>query len=560
MKKRYSILFFFLLIASCTNDLADVIIFNGNIYTMNDLNPRVSAVAIKSGKIIALSKRNNLKKYQNSYTKMIDLSGKTMTPGLIEGHGHFTGLGEAKMNLDLSNVKNYNELVEIVKDAVKNANDGDWIIGRGWHQSKWSSRPDNMVRGFQTHEKLSSVSPNNPVWLKHASGHAGFGNKKAMEIAGVTKELEFGYGGEIIKDLSGNPTGVFNERAQSLISKHVNNNNDKTKVIKLAVEECLKNGITSFHDAGTSQSALDLIRKAITDNELKIRIYAMLTSRDEKLLEEWYKKGPEIGTANDFLTVRSIKLNADGALGSRGAWLLDDYEDRPGHFGMSTQSMDYVYKISKNGIKNGFQVNTHAIGDRTNREVLDQYEKVFNEHLDLSNNHRWRIEHAQHIDPLDIPRFGKLGVIASIQGIHMSSDRPWAIKRLGKKRIIESAYAWRDLINNGAILINGTDVPVEPINPIASFYASISRKTLNGNPEGGYEPNQKMSRLEALKSYTINAAYGAFEEKIKGSIEVGKYADFTVFSKNIMTIPEDEILNTKIVYTIINGKIEYSAN
>ena len=560
MKKRYSILFFFLLIASCTNDLADVIIFNGNIYTMNDLNPRVSAVAIKSGKIIALSKRNNLKKYQNSYTKMIDLSGKTMTPGLIEGHGHFTGLGEAKMNLDLSNVKNYNELVEIVKDAVKNANEGDWIIGRGWHQSKWSSRPDNMVRGFQTHEKLSSVSPNNPVWLKHASGHAGFGNKKAMEIAGVTKELEFGYGGEIIKDLSGNPTGVFNERAQSLISKHVNNNNDKTKVIKLAVEECLKNGITSFHDAGTSQSALDLIRKAITDNELKIRIYAMLTSRDEKLLEEWYKKGPEIGTADDFLTVRSIKLNADGALGSRGAWLLDDYEDRPGHFGMSTQSMDYVYKISKNGIKNGFQVNTHAIGDRTNREVLDQYEKVFNEHLDLSNNHRWRIEHAQHIDPLDIPRFGKLGVIASIQGIHMSSDRPWAIKRLGKKRIIESAYAWRDLINNGAILINGTDVPVEPINPIASFYASISRKTLNGNPEGGYEPNQKMSRLEALKSYTINAAYGAFEEKIKGSIEVGKYADFTVFSKNIMTIPEDEILNTKIVYTIINGKIEYSAN
>ena len=560
MKKRYSILFFFLLIASCTNDSADAIIFNGNIYTMNDLNPRVSAVAIKSGKIIALSKRNNLKKYQNSYTKMIDLSGKTMTPGLIEGHGHFTGLGEAKMNLDLSNVKNYNELVEIVKDAVKNANDGDWIIGRGWHQSKWVNRPDNMVRGFQTHEKLSSVSPNNPVWLKHASGHAGFGNKKAMEIAGVTKELEFGYGGEIIKDLSGNPTGIFNERAQSLISKHVNNNNDKTKVIKLAVEECLKNGITSFHDAGTSQSALNLIRKAITDNELKIRIYAMLTSRDEKLLEEWYKKGPEIGTANDFLTVRSIKLNADGALGSRGAWLLDDYEDRPGHFGMSTQSMDYVYKISQNGIKNGFQVNTHAIGDRTNREVLDQYEKVFNENLDLSNNHRWRIEHAQHIDPLDIPRFGKLGVIASIQGIHMSSDRPWAIKRLGKKRIVESAYAWRDLINNGAILINGTDVPVEPINPIASFYASISRKTLNGNPEGGYEPNQKMSRLEALKSYTINAAYGAFEEKIKGSIEVGKYADFTVFSKNIMTIPEDEILNTKIVYTIINGKIEYSAN
>ena len=286
----------------------------------------------------------------------------------------------------------------------------------------------------------------------------------------------------------------------------------------------------------------------------------MLTSREPDLLKEWYKKGPEIGTGNDYLTIRSIKLNVDGALGSRGAWLLDDYTDRPGHFGMATQSMDYVYEVSKNGLKSGFQVNSHAIGDRANREVLDQYQKVFNEHPDLAINHRWRIEHAQHIDPLDIPRFGKMGVLPAIQGIHMSSDRPWAIERLGRKRIIKSAYVWRDLINSGSILINGTDVPVEPIDPIASIYASTTRQTLQGKPLGGYEPNQKMTRLEALKSYTINAAYGAFEEKIKGSIEIGKYADFTVFSQNIMTVPDNQLLNTKIKYTIINGQIEYSAN
>ena len=545
---------------ACTTKKADMIIYNGNIYTVNDLNPLVSAVAVKDGKILDLGDWKKLNKYKSDRTDLIDLDGKTMTPGLIEGHGHFTGLGESKLNLDLSSVKSYDELISVVESAIKNAQEGEWIIGRGWHQDKWELKPEKIVRGFQTHEKLSEISKNNPVWLRHASGHASFGNQKAMEIAGISKETEFGFGGEIIKDLSGNPTGIFNERAQYLISQYVDKSNDSTKVIKLAVEECLKNGITSFQDAGTSRKSLKMIRDAIKDNELKVRIYSMLTSRDESLLEEWYQKGPAIGLADDYLTVRSIKLNADGALGSRGAWLLDEYTDRPGHFGMATQPMKYVYDVSKKGIQNGFQVNTHAIGDRTNREVLDQYEKVFLEYNDLSFDHRWRIEHAQHVDPIDIPRFGKLGVIASIQGIHMSSDRPWAIDRLGEKRITEGAYAWRDLINSGAVLVNGSDVPVEPINPIACFYASVSRKTLSGSPNNGYEPRQKMTRMEALKSYTINAAYGAFEEDIKGAIEIGKYADFTVFSQNIMTVPESEILKTKITHTIVNGKVEYKLN
>lgn len=552
-----------LFIFGCEDQKADMIIHNGVIYTMNDLNPITEAVAVGDGKIIALGKYRDLDPLINAKTKIINLSGAMMTPGIIEGHGHFYGLGLAKMQLDLSKTESYQDLIDMVSDAVRNSNPGEWILGRGWHQSKWSDNKDDFVKGFQTHDRLSEVSPDNPVWLKHASGHAGFANQNAMDIANVNRETEFGFGGEIIKDLSKEPTGVFNERAQGLISSHIDNNlseDSDIRAIELAVKTSLENGITSFHDAGTGKKTIEILREAINRGILKVRIYAMLTSRDTTLLNEWYKKGPEIGTGGDLLTIRSIKLNADGALGSRGAWLIDEYTDRPGHYGMPTQSMEYVYRVAKNGLLSGFQVNSHAIGDKANREILNEYEKVFNEHPDLAANHRWRIEHAQHVAPADIPRFGRMKVIPSIQGIHMSSDRPWAIDRLGKKRIEESAYVWRDLIDHGAILINGSDVPVEPIDPIASFYASTTRKTLKGFPDFGYEPKQKMTRIEALKSYTLNAAYGAFEENIKGSIEIGKYADFTVFSQNLITIPEDKILDTKILYTIVNGVVEYQAN
>ena len=563
MNNRLVISFLFLFFVSCESQKADMIIHNGMIYTMNDLNPTAEAVAVSSGKIIALGKYTDLDPLITPRTKIINLRGATMTPGIIEGHGHFYGLGLAKMQLDLSKTESYQDLIDMVSDAVENSKPGEWILGRGWHQSKWNDDKNDFVKGFQTHERLSEISPNNPVWLKHASGHAGFANQKAMDIAGVNKETEFGFGGEIIKDLSRKPTGVFNERAQGLISEKVENNlseDSDLRAIELAVKASLENGVTSFHDAGIGRRTIEVLREAINKDILKVRIYAMLTSRDTTLLNEWYKKGPEIGTGGDLLTIRSIKINADGALGSRGAWLIDEYSDRPGHYGMPTQSMDYVYSVAKQGIKAGFQVNSHAIGDKANREILNEYEKVFNEHPELAIDHRWRIEHAQHVAPDDIPRFGRLKVIPSIQGIHMSSDRPWAINRLGQKRIEESAYVWRDLINHGAVLINGSDVPVEPIDPIASFYASTTRKTLKGLPDTGYEPKQKMTRIEALKSYTINAAYGAFEDQIKGSIEIGKYADFTVFSQNLITIPEEKILDTKVLYTIVNGVVEYQAN
>jgi predicted amidohydrolase YtcJ len=324
----------------------------------------------------------------------------------------------------------------------------------------------------------------------------------------------------------------------------------------LALKELNEKGITSFHDAGSGQNTIDLIQKFKDEGKLTVRQYVMLTGTQPALLEEWYQRGPMIDSADHLLTVRSIKLNCDGALGSRGAWLLEDYTDRPGHRGHETLPMSVVSEVSEKAIPAGFQVCSHAIGDRANQEILDRYETAFGKFPDAKNL-RFRIEHAQHIHPDDIARFGKLGVIAAMQAIHLSSDRPWAIDRLGEKRIIDGAYVWQKLIQSGAIVTNGTDAPVEPVDPIPSFYASVTRKTLQGTPEGGYESSQKMTRAQALKSYTLDGAYAEFEEDFKGSIEVGKVADFTVFDQNIMEVPEDAILDTKVEMTVLGGKIVF---
>ncbi len=568
MKKLfYSVLILTILSCSSKNEMADTIISGGVIYTVEKNTPTVEAVAIKDGKILFAGTLVESEKYKNEKTKSINLEGKIMTPGWIEGHGHFMGLGMNELELDLMYVKNYDELVAKVKEAVEKAKPGEWILGRGWHQSKWDKVPEKLVNGFQTHDKLSEISPDNPVYLSHASGHAGFANAKAMEIAGVNQlsietlveDLE---GGEILKDELGNPTGIFSERAQALIYKYIPSTSEEKakKALELAVAACYRNGITSFHDAGVGQETIDLYKESIKDSTLGIRLYAMISGPNRELTKKWLAKGPEIDTTNYLLTIRSIKLNCDGALGNRGAWLLEEYSDRPGHFGMETLPMDYVQEISEKGLARGFQVCSHAIGDRANKEIMDRYENAFKKSPELAKDSRFRIEHAQHMHPDEIPRFGKLGVIPAMQAVHLSSDRPWAIDRLGEKRIKEGAYMWQSLIKGGAIIVNGTDVPVEPVNPLASFYAAVTRKTLAGTPEGGYEPEEKMTREQALESYTINCAFGAFEENIKGSIKVGKLADFTVFDKDLMIIPENEILETKIAMTIFNGDIVYTNN
>ncbi len=544
---------------------ADMVIKNGSIYTVNDSQPMAEAIAVSNGRIVFVGTSAEVDAHVGEGTEVIDLEGKTLTPGLIEGHGHMMGLGFNELNLDLNQIANYNEMVEMVAEAVRNAQPGDWITGRGWHQSKWDETPEEVVKGFQTHKKLSEVSPDNPVFLRHASGHAGFANAKAMEIAGVNQLSVESFsedlvdGGEIITDDLGNPTGVFNERAMGLITKYVPETTEERneQALELAIKACHRNGITSFHDAGAGQGTIDLMKKFKSEGKLKVRMYVMLTGRDPELLETWFERGPEFDTTDNLLTIRSIKLNADGALGSRGAWLLAEYTDRPNHFGHETMPMDFVLDVSQKGLEHGFQVCTHAIGDRTNQEVLDRYEQAFNENPEGAANHRFRIEHAQHLHPNDIPRFGQLKVIPAMQAIHMASDRPWAIDRLGEQRIVDGAYVWKKLLESGAIIVNGTDVPVEPINPIPSFYASVSRRTLKGMPEGGFEPDQKMTREEALRSYTLDAAYGEFAENVKGSIEVGKLADFTVFTKDIMTVSEDELLTTEVAMTIIGGEIVY---
>ncbi|MDX2250211.1 MAG: amidohydrolase [Bacteroidia bacterium] len=534
---------------------ADFALINGNIYTVNPSQPHAEAVAVKDGRIIAVGTNEEIEVFIEEKTEVLDLAGKTVVPGLIESHAHIMGVGENKRYLNLLAVGSYDELVEKVAEAVAKAKPGEWILGRGWHQSKWIPQPE-MITGYQTHEKLSAVSPDNPVFLSHASGHAAFANAKAMEIAGITPSMTFGEEGEIIQYPDGRPTGIFTESAAGLIGRFVPQDTPETLRLDLqaAIDECLANGLTSFQDAGSGPAAIDTYEAFVKEGKMAIRLWTMLDGSDEKLLQTWYAKGPH--TESEFLTVRAIKLYADGALGSRGAWLLEEYTDRPGHRGNPIMPMDYVQTVSRDALKHGFQVCVHAIGDRANREVLDRFEAAFAESPEIKDP-RFRIEHAQHLHPEDIPRFSKLGVIASMQAIHMSSDRPWAIDRLGQKRIDEGAYVWRKLIDSGAKVINGTDAPVEPLSPIACFYASVSRKTLAGEPSGGYEPSQKMTRAEALRSYTLDAAYGAFQEKEKGSIEVGKLGDFTVLSQDIMVVEEEKILSTVIEYTLVGGVVRY---
>lgn len=555
-----------ILASSCARkESADIIFQGGTIYTVNDKQTTVEAVAVRGNTILALGSLAEIEKYKGENTQVIDLQGKIMTPGFIEGHAHIMGVGYNELNLDLMNVKSYDEMVEKVREAAAKAQPGQWILGRGWHQEKWDVMPDKMVKGFQTHQLLSEASPNNPVFLRHASGHAAIANAKAMELAGVNQlsveslKQNSQEGGEIIRDELGNPTGIFSERSMSLISSKIPENTAETdaQALELAIKACWRNGITSFHDAGASRENIELFKQFQRDGKLGIRLYPMLTGFDLDLVYEYFKQGPVIDSTH-FLSIRSVKLNCDGALGSRGAWLLEPYTDRPDFAGMATYSMDTVLKVSREGLKAGFQVCAHAIGDRANQEILNRYEQAFTETPGKASDHRFRIEHAQHLHPNDIARFAKLGVIPAMQAIHMSSDRPWAIDRLGEKRILEGAYMWQSLLKSGAKIVNGTDAPVEPLTPIPSFYASVSRMTLKGEPAGGYEPAEKMTRDQALRSYTLDAAFGEFEEKYKGSIEVGKLADFTIFSKDIMTVSEKEILEAEVSMTVVGGKVVYT--
>ncbi|MBE3072291.1 MAG: amidohydrolase, partial [Acidobacteria bacterium] len=458
-------------------------------------------------------------------------------------------------------VKNWNEVVAMVADAVKKAKPGELISGRGWHQEKWDTVPQPNVEGFPTHQGLSAVSPDNPVVLRHASGHATFANAKAMELAGITKKTPNPSGGEILKDKAGNPIGVFRETASGLLSKGMANLPKPTpeeqearerRIIELSAGECLRNGVTSVHDAGVGAQTIERYKTMIDEGRLGVRIYAMLQGSNETLARDLASR-KVIDYGNRHLTVRSIKRLIDGALGPRGAWLLEPYADLPASTGLNTDSVENITETARLAIENGFQLNVHAIGDRANRETLNIFEAAFKAHPDAKDT-RWRIEHAQHISAADIPRFGQLGVIAAMQAIHCTSDAPYVLQRLGPARAQEGAYVWRKLMAAGAVIANGTDAPVEYVDTMPGFYAFVTRKMKNGE---AFFPDQKLTRAEALRAYTLNGAFAAFEEHSKGSLAPGKLADIAVLSKDIMTIPEEEILTTEVLYTIVGGKVLY---
>jgi predicted amidohydrolase YtcJ len=539
---------------------ADLVLTNGRIVTVDDARPEAEAIAISKDRIQAIGTAAEIKAMTGPSTQVIDLHGQLAIPGFIESHGHFTGVGGAQLQLNLMNVDSWDKIVAMVAEAVSHAKPGQWIYGRGWHQEKWTSRPTPNVEGFPTHASLDKVSPNNPVALVHASGHAAFVNAKAMELSDIRRPTESPAGGEILRDKNGDATGLLRETAQRKIKRGAGEPTPTPaeeaararKELELASEEALSKGITTFEDAGSPLATIDLMKKMVDEGKMGVRLWVMVR-QDNEVIAPRLAQYRMIDYGNGHLTVRAIKKQIDGALGSRGAWLLAPYSDKPESSGLETTKIAEIDETAKLAIANGFQLCVHAIGDRANRETLNIFERAFKANP-AKKDLRWRVEHAQHISAQDIPRFGKMGVIASMQGIHCTSDAPYVLERLGAARAQEGAYVWQKLMKTGAVVANGTDAPVEDVDPIPSYYASVSRKSKDGKV---FFPDQRMSRMEALKSYTMNGAYAAFEEENRGSLKPGKYADITVLSKDILKIPEDEIPTAKVTYTIVGGKVLY---
>ena len=534
---------------------ADLVLTGGRVVTVDTADTEVEAVAVRGSDIMALGSSDEIAEYIGSDTQVVELEGRLAIPGFIEGHGHFLGLGSSLLVLDLNTADTWQDIVDQVAAAVAEAEPGEWIHGRGWHQEKWSETPDGAVEGNPVHQALSSVSPDNPVRLGHASGHAAFVNAKAMEVSGINKDSENPFGGEIVRDAKGEPTGLLRETAQGLVkidAEPVQSSVDpRRRLVELAGAEALENGVTSFHDAGVSFDDIAFFYELEEEGALPIRLYPMVRHASNEEMAEKLASVRSEAEGNDFLAVRSIKRQIDGALGAHGAWLLEPYEDMDS-VGLNLESTEDVWRTAEIALEQGFQVNTHAIGDRANREVLDLYESVFG---DRPREMRWRIEHAQHLHPDDVPRFAELGVLASMQGVHCTSDAPWVFKRLGAERAENGAYLWRALIDAGVRINNGTDVPVENIDPIQSYYASVGRFAKDGSVFFG---DQAMTRMEALRSYTINNAYAAFEEDLKGSLEVGKLADIAILSGDILELSVEELPDVVVDMTILGGEVVFS--
>ncbi len=548
-----------------------LLLVNGNFFTADSLHPHVTAVAILDDRILAVGSDADIKKLAGDSIRVIDLQGAFAMPGFIEGHGHFSGLGQSLQNLNLLHTRSWQEITALVAEKAKNAPPGDWIEGRGWHQEKWTTSPGPTVNGYPYHDALSAAAPDNPVVLYHASGHGLVANEKAMQLAGISRETGDPVGGRIVRDARGNAVGVFEENAMNLIEKpfgdwkNRRSEAEKTaafeKIVQLATQECLSRGITSFQDAGSDFWEIAQYRRLAEAGRLGLRLWAMIAQPKPSDLPK-LAGFPRVGLGNGHFTVRAVKAYFDGALGSYGAWLLAPYTDKPDSYGQNTTPVDTIAAVAAACRQYGLQCCVHAIGDRANREVLNVFELAMGSGSGSSSGQlavtglRWRVEHAQHLDPQDIPRFRQLGVIASMQAIHCTSDAPFVVKRLGAERARAGAYAWRSLLDSGARLANGTDTPVEDVNPLPCLYASVTRKRADTGLE--FFPGQKMTREEALLSYTLWNAYAAFEEKEKGSLTPGKYADIVVLSEDLLKCTPEEILQAQVLKTVVGGKVLFS--
>jgi predicted amidohydrolase YtcJ len=530
---------------------ADLIVTNARVYTADDARPLVEAFAVRDGRIAFVGSQREAAALKGPNTRVVDAGGRTVIPGMVDGHAHFSGLAQTLRSVDLTGTNSQAEVIARVVAKSKTVPKGTWITGRGWDQNDWG------VTDFPTHDALSAALPDHPVLLERVDGHATYANMAAMKAAGVTAASKAPVGGQIITDAKGNPTGVFVDNASDVLEKQVPAMTavEYKRALTEAIAVMHRWGLTGMHDAGATRQAIDTYEELAKAKELNLRLYVMIGD-DAAALDHYFAKGPQSGLYDGQLWVRAVKLYADGAMGSRGAALLEPYSDDPNNSGLLKSTQAHIREVAERGLKAGFQVNTHAIGDRGNRVVLDAYEQALK--TVPTADHRFRVEHAQILHYDDIPRFAQLGAIPSMQASHQTSDMYWIGKRLGPTRLL-GAYAWQSLLQTGVVIPNGSDFPVEQVNPLISFHASIARQDARDWPAGGWFPEQRMSREDALRSMTIWPAYAGFQEQSMGSITAGKFADFVILDTDIMRVPAEMVMKASVVSTWVGGKAVYEA-
>ncbi|MFN9797807.1 MAG: amidohydrolase [Gemmatimonas sp.] len=528
---------------------ADLIVTNGRIYTADPARPLVDAFAVRGGRVVFTGSAREAKALAGPATTVVDANGRTVIPGMVDGHAHFSGLAQKLRSVDLVGTRSLDEVIARVVERARRTPKGTWIVGRGWDQNAWGHT------AFPTHEALSAATPDHPVLLERVDGHAAYVNAAAMQRAGLTAATKDPSGGRIVRDTKGNPTGVLIDRASSLVERQVPplSRQELRAALRDAVARMHSLGLVGMHDAGASREQIELFADMAQQGELNLRVYVMIAD-DATALDHYFQVGPRSALYDGQLWVRAVKLYADGAMGSRGAALLEPYSDDPNNSGLLLSAPAHIEDVARRGLAAGFQVNTHAIGDRGNRVVLDAYEKALDARP--TADHRFRVEHAQILHQDDIPRFAQLGVIPSMQASHQTSDMYWIGKRLGPTRLY-GAYAWQSLLQTGVVIPNGSDFPVEEVNPLISFHASIARQDARDWPAGGWYPEQRLSREDALRSMTLWPAYAGFQEQLMGSITPGKYADFVVLDQDIMRIPADLVLRTRVLSTWLAGRLVY---